>query len=341
MRAVYFTGEYDIEIRDIPVPSPQKGEVLLEMKASGICGSDLSILSATKPNDNTTKDLIIPGHEPVGIIRELGSNVQGLAVGDRVMMHHYSGCLNCSMCKIGFTQMCLVHHEVYGRTMNGGHEDYMIVPEYTCIPMPEELDFASAAACACGTGTAFQALKRLSIPTDSILAVFGQGPVGLSATMFASQMNVKVIAIDVVKERLELAKELGAWETINSKETDAEERIRELTNGEGSDFALDATGIPEVRVQAVDSTKYWGTVCFVGEGNTTTFDISKQIIHKQLSVIGSWTFSQSGLSNVANFVVDKKSPMAKLITHTFELKDAEQAYEKFVIGNTGKVIFTW
>ena len=159
--------------------------------------------------------------------------------------------------------------------------------------------------------------------------------------MFASQMNIKVIAIDVVKERLNLAKELGAWETINSKELDAEERIRDLTNGIGADFALDATGIPAVRLQAVDSTKYWGTVCFVGEGNTTTFDISKQIIHKQLSVIGSWTFSQTGLSDVANFVVDNNSPMEKLITHIFELKDAKQAYEKFVMGNTGKVIFTW
>lgn len=336
MKAVYFTGEYDIEVRDIQTPSPQKGEVLLEMKASGICGSDLSKLSAPK-----SRDLIIPGHEPVGVIKELGPNVQGLAVGDRVMVHHYSGCLNCSMCKMGFTQMCLVHHEIYGITKNGGHEDYMVVPEYTCIPMPEELDFVSAAACACGTGTAFQALKRLSITADSTLAVFGQGPVGLSATMFASQMNIKVIAIDVVKERLNLAKELGAWETINSKELDAEERIRDLTNGIGADFALDATGIPAVRLQAVDSTKYWGTVCFVGEGNTTTFDISKQIIHKQLSVIGSWTFSQTGLSDVANFVVDNNSPMEKLITHIFELKDAKQAYEKFVMGNTGKVIFTW
>ena len=141
MKAVYFTGEYDIEVRDIQTPSPQKGEVLLEMKASGICGSDLSKLSAPK-----SRDLIIPGHEPVGVIKELGPNVQGLAVGDRVMVHHYSGCLNCSMCKMGFTQMCLVHHEIYGITKNGGHEDYMVVPEYTCIPMPEELDFVSAAA---------------------------------------------------------------------------------------------------------------------------------------------------------------------------------------------------
>ena len=245
------------------------------------------------------------------------------------------------MCRIGYTQMCLRHHEVYGRTANGGHEDYMVVPAYTCIAMPDELDFASAAACSCGTGTAFQAIKRLNVLGAETVAIFGQGPVGLSATMFAAQMGARVIAIDVVDTRLQLAKDLGADELINAANQDCEKVIRELTGGEGADSTLDATGIPEVRIQAVDSAKYWGKVCFVGEGNTTTFDISRQIIHKQLTVLGSWTFSQSGLADVAKFVVERKSPMSKLITHTFSLDEAQNAYDLFVEGDTGKVIFVW
>lgn len=341
MRALHFVGDSVAQVKELDQPTPGNGEVLLKMKASGICGSDLGIFRESKSLKTDPFSSIIPGHEPVGVVAELGQGVNDLTIGDRVMMHHYTGCLRCSMCRIGYTQMCLKHHEVYGRTANGGHEDYMVVPAYTCIAMPDELDFAAAAACSCGTGTAFQAIKRLNVLGAETVAIFGQGPVGLSATMFAAQMGARVIAIDVVDTRLQLAKDLGADELINAANQDCESVIRELTGGEGADSTLDATGIPEVRIQAVDSAKYWGKVCFVGEGNTTTFDISRQIIHKQLTVFGSWTFSQSGLADVAKFVVERKSPMSKLITHTFSLDEAQNAYDLFVAGDTGKVIFVW
>ena len=96
-----------------------------------------------------------------------------------------------------------------------------------------------------------------------------------------------------------------------------------------------------MRLQAVDSVKSWGKVCFVGEGNETTFDISRQIIHKQLTIYGSWTFSRAGLEEVSRFVVDQKSPMEKLITHTFDIGEAKKAYDLFIGGTTGKVVFTW
>ena len=303
-------------------------------------GCDLKNFRAPKSEKPEFSDLKVPGHEPVGVVAEVGPNVGGLSVGDRVMMHHYTGCLQCSMCLTGYTQMCLVAHEVYGSTEHGGHQEYMLVPAYTCIPMPEGLDFVSAAACSCGTGTAFHAVKRLNPTGLDTVAIFGQGPVGLSATMFAAQLGARVIAVDISQYRLNLARELGASEVIDSSSHDAEQIIRELTSGEGAECTLDATGIPEVRIQAVDSAKYWGKVCFVGEGNTTTFDVSAQIIHKQLTILGSWTFSQAGLSEVANFVIQRQSPMDKLITHTFQLKEAPKAYDTFISGETGKVILT-
>ena len=158
--------------------------------------------------------------------------------------------------------------------------------------------------------------------------------------MFAAQLGIKVIAIDVMDYRLTLAKDLGADITINSTTNDPEYLIRDLTNGIGADCTLDATGIPNVRLQAVDSAKLWGKVCFVGEGNMTNFDVSQQIIHKQLTIIGSWTFSQSGLAEVANFVTEKNSPMSTLITHTFKLDRAQEAYNTFTSGASGKIIFS-
>ena len=340
MQGMFFTGDSVVEAINIDKLEPASGEVLLQMKASGVCGSDLKNFRAPKSEKPEFFDLKVPGHEPVGVVAEVGPNVGGLSVGDRVMMHHYTGCLQCSMCLTGYTQMCLVAHEVYGSTEHGGHQEYMLVPAYTCIPMPEGLDFVSAAACSCGTGTAFHAVKRLSPTGLDTVAIFGQGPVGLSATMFAAQLGARVIAVDISPYRLNLARELGASEVIDSSSHDAEQIIRELTSGEGAECTLDATGIPEVRIQAVDSAKYWGKVCFVGEGNTTTFDVSAQIIHKQLTILGSWTFSQAGLSEVANFVVQRQSPMDKLITHTFQLKEAQKAYDTFISGETGKVILT-
>jgi threonine dehydrogenase-like Zn-dependent dehydrogenase len=119
------------------------------------------------------------------------------------------------------------------------------------------------------------------------------------------------------------------------------EAIRELTHGEGAPAALDCTGRPEARVNAVDAAMLWGRVCFVGEGNTTTFDVSPQIIHKQLTILGSWTFSLNGLEEVARFVVDRQVPLKELFTHRFTLDEADAAYKLFEAGGTGKVCFTW
>ena len=339
MRGVVFVGDRHIELRDLPEPEPGPGEVLLEMKASGLCGSDLRRYRG--PATALPEPLHVAGHEPCGVVAEVGPGVTSVNVGDRVMMHHYTGCNTCSMCRIGYTQMCLVHHEVYGSTADGGHQDYLLCPASTCVEMPDALPFDQGAAVACGTGTAFHAIKRLGITGADTVAIFGQGPVGVSATMFAKAMGARVIAVDVIPERLDLAGELGADVVVDAGSDNAEEVIRGLTNGEGADATLDATGIPDVRTNAVDSARYWGSVCFVGEGNLTTFDVSAQIIHKQLTIYGSWTFSLAGLAEAARFVVDRDVPLDRLITHRYSLAEAEEAYALFDTGRTGKPVIIW
>ncbi len=339
MKGVVFTGDRNLEIRELGIPEPGSGEVVLKMMASGLCGSDLRRYRMS--SDEIGSPLFVAGHEPCGVVAEVGPNVESVRVGDRVMMHHYTGCNRCSMCRIGYTQMCLVHHEVYGSTADGGHQDFLLCPASTCVEMPDPLSFEEGAAVACGTGTAFHAVKRLGISGVDTLAVFGQGPVGASATLFGKAMGARVVAVDVIPERLALAGELGADVVVDASKEDAESVIRNLTNGEGADATLDATGIPEARINAVDSTRYWGRVCFVGEGNTTTFDISAQIIHKQLTIYGSWTFSLAGLAEAANFVVEREAPLKKLITHRYRLGQADEAYELFDTGRTGKAVFLW
>ena len=342
MRGIVFLGDGDLDVRDLPEPEPGPGEVLVKMKASGICGSDLRPLHASKRERGDPTKLSVGGHEPCGVVAALGPGVMEVEVGKRTIVYHYAGCGRCKYCRIGYYQLCENWHHVYGFVQNGGHADYMVVPAYACVDLPDSMSFEEGASIACGTGTAYGALLKLAVSGLDTLAVFGQGPVGLSATLLGSAMGARVIAVDLVPYRLELAKRLGAGEVVDAREVNPVEAIKELTKGEGAEATLDCTGIASVRAQMVDSTKIFGRGCFVGEGgNVTLNNVSQQIIHKHLTICGSWTFSTWMLEELANWIVDRGIPLKDLVTNRFSIEQAEEAYRVFQQGNTGKVVFTW
>src|SRR6516225_9941651 len=287
MRGVVFRGEREIELVEFPDPTPGPDEVVIEMKASGMCGSDLHQYRRSKAGGETgglaaASAPTIAGHEPCGIVAAVGTAVSpSLAqVGQRVMVHHYEGCRVCEHCRSGWSQLCQEEPVlVYGNNAHGGHARYLKVPAFTVVPLPDEMSFTTGAAISCGTGTAYGALRRLKISGDDTIAIFGQGPVGLSATQLAAAMGARVIALDVSPERLARAKEFGAWETINPRSNDPAGAINDLTHG-GADLTLDTSGQPDGRVAAVRSAKVWGTVCFVGEGKNMTIDVSPDMLRK-------------------------------------------------------------
>jgi D-arabinose 1-dehydrogenase-like Zn-dependent alcohol dehydrogenase len=221
MRAVVFTGDRQLELMTFPDPTPGPDEVVIEMKASGMCGSDLHHYRRPKAGGETgglaaPSAPTIAGHEPCGIVAAVGTAVSpSLAqVGQRVMVHHYEGCRVCGHCRSGWSQLCQeVPVKVYGNNAHGGHAAYMKVPAFTVVPLPDELSFTTGAAISCGTGTAYGALRRIRLSGNDTIAIFGQGPVGLSATQLAAAMGARVIALDVSPERLARAKEFGAAAT--------------------------------------------------------------------------------------------------------------------------------
>src|SRR5262245_41130076 len=164
------------------------------------------------------KDPFIAGHEPCGVVVARGPGVSAREApdGQRVMDHHYAGCGTCPHCRVGWSQLCRSGITVYGVTAHGGHADYLKVPSRTLVPLPEELSFAEGAAVACGTGTAYGALRRMRIAGGDTLAVFGQGPVGLSATLLGRAMGARVIAVETTAERLKLAKDFGADSVVDA-----------------------------------------------------------------------------------------------------------------------------
>ena len=200
-------GERQLELVTFPDPVPGPDDVIIEVKASGMCGTDLHKYGGPKAAARPE----IGGHEPAGVVVEVGSNVASSLVGQRVMVHHYQGCTTCSHCRTGWQQLCQrTAVKVYGNNSHGGHAPWMRVPANTLVPLPEELSFAAGAAISCGTGTAYGALRRMNLSGHDTIAVFGQGPVGLSATQLAAAMGARVIALDVSPERLERARAFGA-----------------------------------------------------------------------------------------------------------------------------------
>jgi threonine dehydrogenase-like Zn-dependent dehydrogenase len=184
-------------------------------------------------------------------------------------------------------------------------------------------------------------LKRLDVSGRDTLAVFGQGPVGLSATLLGRAMGARVIAVDPSPERRQLATEFGADAVVDPGAVDPVVALRELTHGEGVETAMDCSGNPAARVAAVRGAATWGRVCFVGEGNTTTFDISQDMIRKQLTIHASWTFSSVGQEECARFIADRKIPLRRLLTHRFALAQADEAYRLFDTQTTGKGVFVF
>jgi len=346
MKGVVFLGDRKLELREFPDPVPGPRDVILEIKASGMCGSDLHNYRASAQPAGTMAGGIkrvagmIAGHEPCGIVAAVGSGVaeSEARVGQRVMDHHYDGCGTCKHCRAGWTQMCLQGTVVYGSGGHGAHARYMKVPVSTLVPLPDSLSFVTGAAISCGTGTAWGALRRLNMRGGETIAIFGQGPVGLSATQFAVAMGARVIAIDISADRRKLAQEFGAHEVIDGASGDMVAAIRDLTHGEGAEKTLDASSAPAARAAAVRAVRSWGTACFVGERGQVTLDVSPDLLRRQVTLVGSWTFSKQGQAECAEAVADLKVDVEKLFTHRWKLEQAEEAYKVFDTQTTGKAV---
>jgi threonine dehydrogenase-like Zn-dependent dehydrogenase len=347
VQGIVFLGDRKFDLMSCPDPSPGPDDAVLEMRASGMCGSDLDAYRRP-PGETSTSGMPVPtgpviaGHEPCGVVVAVGRGVdpRQARVGERMMVHHYSGCRACEHCVTGWPQLCQRERiSAYGSSEHGGHAPYLKVPAHTLVRLPEALSFRAGAAISCGTGTAYGALERLKVSGRDTIVIFGQGPVGLSATQLATAMGARVIALDTNEDRLARATQFGAQEVINPSTTDAIDRVKELTHGRGAEFSLDTSASPLARATAVRCTRTWGTACFVGSGGQVTLNVSPDMLRKQMTVLGHWTFSTVGQAECASFVVDHGIDVDAIFTNDWALGDGEEAYRLFDAGKTGKGVF--
>ena len=331
MLSVMFCGDRVIELRTLPEPDPQNDQVVVEVQASGMCGSDLHVYRGAH-----RAEPIVGGHEPAGVVTKLGPGVSQEWLGRRVMVHHYFGCGHCDQCRAGWTQLCRQGSTAMGGTAPGSHTERIVVPLQSVIPMPDGLSFLAAAAISCGTGTAWGALHRLQLRGDDTIAIFGQGPVGLAATQLAHAMGARVIALDISAPRLERSRQFGAWEVINPAEvTSVAEAVRTLTDGRGVAKSLETSGASSAAHAALDVLDLWGAACWVGIGSSINFELTDYLF-KQVSAMTSWTLSIPAMAECARFVVERRIDVDRIFTDQWNLEDAVEAYRLFDQQTSGK-----
>jgi len=344
MTGVILPGNSTVEFREFPVPEPGPGQALLAMKASSICGSDIRAIYREHLGKGPEGYRgVIAGHEPCGRIVKLGPDCKRFKEGDRVIVYHISGCGVCHDCRMGYMISCSsTLRAAYGWQRDGGHAAYMLAEENTLVHLPDNMSYLDGALVACGFGTAFEATQRVGLSGRDVTLVVGLGPVGLAALMIAkAQGSTKLIGADVVDERIDLAKRLGLVHAAIKADEHALDRIKEATDGNGAEVSIDCSGSPAGRLLSIQGTRQWGRVAFVGEGGTVAFEPSRDIIHKQITVYGSWVTSLPNMEDLVERMVRWDTHPEVTVTHTFPLDRAAEAYQLMDEGRCGKVAIVW
>lgn len=340
MLGVIFPGDKKVEVREFPIPRPKAGEALVKIKASAICRSDMSLYygNPVLAGEGAKSGQFIPGHEPAGQVEAVGEGVESIKPGDRVAIYLAIGCGQCEHCKSGFKMFCR-EFKCIGFEMDGGDAQYMVVPAEYCMKIPDEMSYIAAAVSTDAMGTLYHAQKRLAVSGRDTVVIIGIGPMGGAGILVAKGLGARVIAVDAVENRLALAKELGADDVINAKDSDTVAEIMKITGGKGADVAIDCSGNQYAENNALDSVRPHGRVAFIGENSKAAIDPSNQFIRKQISLIGSWYFPIFEFDEITKFIIDKKIDVEKLVTHTFKLEEAEKAFRLFDGKETQKVVF--
>ena len=338
MKGVVFLGNRRCAVREFPVPEPGHGEVLLRIMATGICGSDLHVYRGERVPGQ------IAGHEPCGIVEQAGPGVLRLRPGDRVSVHHHFGCGVCPSCVRGEVVAC-PDDRCAGVAVPGSFAEHMVAPERNCVRLPDGVSFVDGAFMACVGATAYAALRRLGAVAHETLAVYGLGPVGLSCVLVAKAMGLRVIGVDVIAERVKLARHCGADDALNAALADPLPAVRAFSRiagvgwVEGVDCVIETSGSAAARASVIPSLRREGKAAIVGVGSNEKVINPSDIHGRAATLIGSVVFPLGWSWDFARFLATSGLSFELAVTHRFPLGEAELALRTADEGRCGKVLF--
>jgi len=337
LKAVLLDEGGKVRYQDIPVPKLQNGDILVEMKVCGLCGSDIEKLHGRYKGVPP-----IIGHEAAGIVTK-ANGVKGIEEGDRVFPHHHVPCYKCYYCKHGSPTMCPDYRRVHYDP--GGFAEYFRFLRWNIergglLKLPEKMSFEEASFIE-PTACCIRALSRYGIKKNDSVIVIGAGPIGLTFIQLLKIAGAKTYASDLSKVRLGAAKRFGAGETFNPIEDDVPKEVKELTEG-GADLAIIASSSSKAIVQGFDCIRRGGRVGLFGvpaKGSVLEYDFS-DLFNAEKTIISSNASTGAESKTALNYIHRKKLNVKALITHRFKLQDFDKAVEVASKAESIKVLVT-
>lgn len=321
MKAVVIKGPGQMSIENVNMPVTPKGFARIKVKAAAICATDLEIVDGNIPANYP----ITPGHEWSGIVDEVGDEADKEWLGKEVIGSSDVVCLKCDACRSGNWRYCESFEEI-GFKRNGAYAEYMIVPVYGLVEKAENIPFELAALCE-PVGVALGTLKKAHAKAGQTLLIIGAGSIGLCMLAVAKAMGMrKIVVCATTDARLEIARKMGAYATVATKEKNLEEEMKRL-HPEGTDCVIDATGIEECISASLRIARKGGTVALAGYGRGKHMNIRVDDIHiKNLKVVGAgnnWNMHKRAMQMMADGNID----LSCFISEIISLEEYEKGLE--------------
>ncbi len=305
-----------LEEFEVPIPQPGLHDILVQVRAAGICHSDAHYRAGKSPVTPLPRTL---GHEVAGVVHSMGAGVTRFNLGDRVCLHYLTSCGECGDCNEGTEQFCDAG-EMIGKNRDGGYAEYIVMPARSAFLLPPEVPFEHGAIMMCSSATSLHALNKARISPGESVAVFGIGGLGISAVQLAKACGAgKVFAIDIRSSKLELAKSFGAI-PVDASKVDTVAEIRKLTGGRGVDICLELIGLPQTMRQSVQ--------CLANKGRTTLVGITdknlevnpyKEILGKEAEIIGVSDHLAQEIPLLLDWAAGGQLNLSKVVTKTVPL----------------------
>ena len=323
-----------LEIIDLETPKPQDNQVVVKVKAVGVCHSDLHLWEGgydlgdgqfMKVTDRGVKYPVTPGHEIVGTVEEMGSNVKDYSKGDEVLVYPWIGCGECPACKVGNENLCDAPKSL-GVFQDGGYSDYALVPHYKYLAKLSGVDPESATSLACSALTAYNAIKKANANSPEFLVIIGAGGLGLMGVQIAHAItSAKIICVDLDDKKLETAKEMGADFVINSKDTETSQKIISICNEKGAESVVDFVNAPPTAKLGLSVLRKRGNLVLVGLFGGSLELSLVTIPLKSITIQGAYTGNYNDMVELLDLT--RKGTINPKITKRYQLSEANTALE--------------
>jgi propanol-preferring alcohol dehydrogenase len=336
--ALLHTLGQPLTFADVPTPAPGPGEVLVRTRACGICGTDLHLLDGW---GYTPALPFVMGHEPAGVVAEVGAGVTGFAPGDRVVPNIFYSCGNCAFCRVDRETQCLRLGGILGVLNHwGGYGEYFTIPARQLRHLPENIQLSEGAVIADAVVTAVHAVQRGRVAPGETVAIIGVGGCGSAALQVAAQAGARVIGLDVTNTKRQRALALGADAALNLTNTPLPEAVRGLTGGLGADVIIDTVGSAETIQQAAGALARGGRLVVLGYTQERPALDPRQIAVNELEIVGT---RSGGLADTALAIRAVAHPSWKpIVTDSFPIAQANEALAHLRAGRAlGRIVLTF